>query len=56
MPSQQVLDEKSSEVEAIKEIFKEYKSVGIASLQEGPRFTATRTQENHERPSLPPRP
>ncbi len=33
MPSQQVLEEKSSEVEAIKDIFKEYKSVGIASLR-----------------------
>jgi large subunit ribosomal protein L10 len=33
MPSQQVLEEKSSEVEAIKVIFKEYKSVGIASLK-----------------------
>ena len=42
MPSQQVLDEKSSEVEAIKEIFKEYKSVGIASLQ---KVRASQLQE-----------
>jgi large subunit ribosomal protein L10 len=33
MPSQQVLEEKSNEVEAIKDIFKEYKSIGIASLK-----------------------
>jgi len=33
MPSQQVLDEKTSEVEAIKGILKEYKSIGVASLQ-----------------------
>jgi large subunit ribosomal protein L10 len=33
MPSQQVLEEKSGEVEAIKEILKEYKSIGVASLQ-----------------------
>lgn len=42
MPSQQVLDEKSSEVAAIKEIFKEYKSVGIASLQ---KVRASQLQE-----------
>jgi large subunit ribosomal protein L10 len=42
MPSQQVLEEKSSEVEAIKEIFKEYKSVGIASLQ---KVRASQLQE-----------
>ncbi|HSV49915.1 MAG TPA: 50S ribosomal protein L10 [Candidatus Acidoferrales bacterium] len=42
MPSQQVLDEKSSEVEAIKEIFKEYKSVGIASLK---KVRASQLQE-----------
>ncbi len=42
MPSQQVLDEKSSEVEAIKDIFKEYKSVGIASLQ---KVRASQLQE-----------
>jgi large subunit ribosomal protein L10 len=42
MPSQQVLDEKSSEVQAIKEIFKEYKSVGIASLQ---KVRASQLQE-----------
>lgn len=42
MPSQQVLDEKSSEVEAIKEILKEYKSVGIASLQ---KVRASQLQE-----------
>jgi large subunit ribosomal protein L10 len=33
MPSQQVLEEKSGEVEEIKEILKEHKSIGIASLQ-----------------------
>jgi large subunit ribosomal protein L10 len=33
MPSQQVLQEKSTEVDAIKDILKEYKSVGIANLQ-----------------------
>jgi large subunit ribosomal protein L10 len=42
MPSQQVLDEKSSEVQAIKDIFKEYKSVGIASLQ---KVRASQLQE-----------
>jgi large subunit ribosomal protein L10 len=42
MPSQQVLDEKSSEVQAIKEIFKEYKSVGIASLK---KVRASQLQE-----------
>ena len=42
MPSQQVLDEKSSEVEAIKDIFKEYKSVGIASLK---KVRASQLQE-----------
>jgi large subunit ribosomal protein L10 len=33
MPSQQVLEEKLSEIEAIKELLKSYKSIGIASLQ-----------------------
>jgi large subunit ribosomal protein L10 len=33
MPSQQVLEEKTSEVEEIKELLKEYKSIGVASLQ-----------------------
>lgn len=33
MPSQQVLEAKSSEVEAIKDMLKEYKSIGIAKLQ-----------------------
>jgi large subunit ribosomal protein L10 len=42
MPSQQVLEQKSTEVEAIKEIFKEYKSVGIASLQ---KVRASQLQE-----------
>jgi len=42
MPSQQVLEEKSTEVEAIKDIFKEYKSVGIASLQ---KVRASQLQE-----------
>src|SRR4030043_364415 len=32
MPSQQVLEEKIGEVEAIKELLKSYKSIGIASL------------------------
>ena len=42
MPSQQVLEEKSSEVEAIKDILKEYKSVGIASLK---KVRASQLQE-----------
>jgi large subunit ribosomal protein L10 len=42
MPSQQVLDEKSSEVEEIKEIFKEHKAIGIASLQ---KVRASQLQE-----------
>ena len=42
MPSQQVLQEKSSEVEAIKDIFKEYKSIGIASLK---KVRASQLQE-----------
>jgi large subunit ribosomal protein L10 len=42
MPSQQVLDEKASEVAEIKDIFKEYKSVGIASLQ---KVRASQLQE-----------
>jgi large subunit ribosomal protein L10 len=42
MPSEQVLQEKSSEVAAIKDIFKEYKSVGIASLQ---KVRASQLQE-----------
>ena len=42
MPSQQVLEEKSTEVEAIKEILKEHKSVGIASLQ---KVRASQLQE-----------
>ncbi len=42
MPSQQVLEEKSSEVEAIKEILKEHKSVGICSLQ---KVRASQLQE-----------
>jgi len=33
MPSQQVLEEKTSEVEEIKDLLKGYKSIGIASLQ-----------------------
>jgi large subunit ribosomal protein L10 len=33
MPSQQVLEEKTGEVEEIKDLLKEYKSIGIASLQ-----------------------
>jgi large subunit ribosomal protein L10 len=42
MPSQQVLDEKSTEVEAIKDILKEHKSIGIASLQ---KVRASQLQE-----------
>lgn len=42
MPSQQVLEEKSSEIESIKELLKEYKSIGIASLQ---KVRATQLQE-----------
>jgi large subunit ribosomal protein L10 len=42
MPSQQVLDEKSTEVEAIKDILKEHKSVGIASLK---KVRASQLQE-----------
>ena len=33
MPSQLVLEEKTGEVEEIKELLKEYKSIGVASLQ-----------------------
>jgi large subunit ribosomal protein L10 len=33
MPSQQVLEEKVGEVEEIKELLKEYRSIGVASLQ-----------------------
>jgi len=33
MPSQQVLEGKAAEVEAIKELLQEYKSIGVASLQ-----------------------
>jgi large subunit ribosomal protein L10 len=42
MPSQQVLEEKSTEVEAIKEILMEYKSIGVASLQ---KVRASQLQE-----------
>ena len=42
MPSQQVLEEKSSEVDSIKDILKEYKSIGIASLQ---KVRASQLQE-----------
>src|SRR5208283_499071 len=42
MPSQQVLDEKSCEVDAIKDILKEYKSIGIASLK---KVRASQLQE-----------
>jgi large subunit ribosomal protein L10 len=42
MPSQQVLDEKSSEVEAIKDILKEYTSIGVASLK---KVRASQLQE-----------
>jgi large subunit ribosomal protein L10 len=42
MPSQQVLEAKSSEVESIKDILKEYKSIGIASLK---KVRASQLQE-----------
>lgn len=42
MPSQQVLEEKAGEVDAIKDILKEYKSIGIASLQ---KVRASQLQE-----------
>jgi large subunit ribosomal protein L10 len=42
MPSQQVLEEKSSEVDSIKDILKEYKSIGIANLQ---KVRASQLQE-----------
>jgi large subunit ribosomal protein L10 len=42
MPSQQVLEEKSTEVEAIKDILKEHKSIGIASLK---KVRASQLQE-----------
>ncbi|MGA2386114.1 MAG: 50S ribosomal protein L10 [Candidatus Bathyarchaeia archaeon] len=42
MPSQQVLEEKSGEVDAIKDILKGYKSIGIASLQ---KVRASQLQE-----------
>lgn len=42
MPSQQVLEAKSNEVELIKDILKEHKSIGIASLQ---KVRASQLQE-----------
>jgi large subunit ribosomal protein L10 len=42
MPSQPVLEEKSSEVDAIKDILREYKSIGIASLK---KVRASQLQE-----------
>ena len=42
MPSQQVLEKKTAEVEAIKELLKEYKSIGIANLQ---KVRASQLQE-----------
>ena len=42
MPSHQVLEEKSTEVEAIKDILKEHKSIGIASLK---KVRASQLQE-----------
>ncbi len=42
MPSEQVLEEKSTEVEAIKGILKEHKSIGIASLK---KVRASQLQE-----------
>lgn len=42
MPSQQILDAKSAEVEAIKDLLQEYKFIGVASLQ---KVRATQLQE-----------
>jgi large subunit ribosomal protein L10 len=42
MPSQQVLEEKSGEVDAIKDILKQYNSIGICSLQ---KVRASQLQE-----------
>jgi large subunit ribosomal protein L10 len=42
MPSQQVLDQKANEIDEIKDILKEYKSIGIASLQ---KVRASQLQE-----------
>ena len=42
MPSQMILEEKSGEVEAIKELLEEYSSIGIASLQ---KVRASQLQE-----------
>ena len=42
MPSQQVLEAKSTEVDAIKDVLKEYKSIGIASLK---KVRASQLQE-----------
>ncbi len=42
MPSQMVLEEKSGEVEQIKETFQQYKSIGVASLQ---KVRASQLQE-----------
>jgi len=42
VPSQQVLEKKAAEVEAIKELLKEYKSIGIANLQ---KVRASQLQE-----------
>jgi len=42
MPSQQVLQEKISEVEEITQLTKQYKVIGIASLQ---KVRATQLQE-----------
>jgi large subunit ribosomal protein L10 len=42
MPSQEVMEEKLTEIEAIRELLKEYKSIGIASLQ---KVRASQLQE-----------
>jgi large subunit ribosomal protein L10 len=42
LPSQQVLEEKSAEVEAIKDLLQEYKFIGVASLQ---KVRASQLQE-----------
>jgi ribosomal protein L10 len=46
MPSQQVLEAKSTEVDAIKDILKEYKSIGIASLKKV-RASQLQDKEKH---------
>ena len=42
MPSQLILEQKSSEVDSIKELFKEYPVIGLADLK---KVRATQLQE-----------